>query len=55
MAEQHGYKLAPTREPASVPLGAVLDHGGFKRGARKQLQHLAENAVAEFYPPSLKL
>jgi len=55
MAEQHGYKLAPTREPASVPLGAVLDHGAFKLGARKQLQHLAENAVAEFYPPSLKL
>jgi len=44
MAEQHGYKLAPTREPASVPFRAVLDNGSFKFNARKQLQHLAENA-----------
>src|SRR5580658_3843399 len=44
MAEQHGYKLAPTREPTSVPFRAVLDDGSFKLGARKQLQHLAENA-----------
>src|ERR1700719_119662 len=44
MAEQHGYKLSPTRKPASVPFRAVLDDGSFKLGARKQLQHLAENA-----------
>jgi hypothetical protein len=44
MAEQHGYKLAPTREPTSVPFRAVLDDGPFKLSARKQLQHLAENA-----------
>jgi hypothetical protein len=44
MAEQHGYKLAPTREPASVSFGTVLGHGPFKLGVRQQLQHLAENA-----------
>jgi hypothetical protein len=44
MAEQHGYKLAPTREPASMALGPVLDDSSFKFSARKQLQHLAENA-----------
>src|SRR6202021_3962715 len=44
MAEQHGYELAPARKSASVPFGTVLDDGPFKLSARKQLQHLAENA-----------
>src|ERR1700752_188999 len=44
MAEQHGHELAPTRKPTSVPFGAVLSDGLLKLGARKQLQHLAENA-----------
>jgi hypothetical protein len=44
MAEQHGYKLAPTRETASMPFSAVFYNGLFKHGAGKQLQHLAENA-----------
>jgi hypothetical protein len=44
MAEQHGYELAPTAEPAGVALGPVLNDGSLKFTARKQLQHLAENA-----------
>jgi hypothetical protein len=44
MAEQHGYKLAPTAEPAGMALSPVLNDGSFKLTTRKQLQHLAENA-----------
>lgn len=44
MAKQHGHKLAPTRKAAGVSFGAVLGDSPFKLGARKQLQHLAENA-----------
>jgi hypothetical protein len=44
MAEQHGHELSPATEPACVALGPLLDHGPLKLGARKQLQHLAENA-----------
>src|SRR5258708_4941631 len=45
LAEQHGHKLAPTREPPSVPLGFVLLDRLLEIPARKQLQHLRENAA----------
>ena len=44
LAEEHGHELAPAGEVAGVALGFVLAHCGLKLGARKQLQHLTENA-----------
>jgi hypothetical protein len=44
VTEQHGHELPPTAKSAGMALGAVLDHGAFKLGTGKQLQHLAENA-----------
>ena len=35
MTEQHGYKLAPTTEPAGVALGAVLDDGPLQTRVRE--------------------
>ncbi len=49
MAEQHGHKLAPAGEAASVALGPVLPDGPLKLGAGKQLQHLAENAGYSYH------
>jgi hypothetical protein len=49
MTEQHGYELAPTTEPAGVALSPVLNDDPLKLGARKQLQHLAENARYSYY------
>src|SRR5262249_61412528 len=49
MAKQHGHELAPATEAAGVALGQLLDHGPIKLGARKQLQHLAENAGYSYH------
>ena len=49
MAEQHGYELSPTTEPAGMALRPVLDDGPLKLGAGKQLQHLAENAGYSYH------
>jgi hypothetical protein len=50
MALSHGagaevrHELAPAGEAAGVAFGLVLAHRGLELGARKQLQHLTENA-----------
>jgi len=44
VAEQHGHELAPAGEAASIALSAMLHDGALELGARKQLQHPAENA-----------
>lgn len=49
MAEQHSHELSPATEPAGVALAPLLDHGPLKLGARKQLQHLAENAGYSYH------
>src|SRR5258708_39806067 len=45
LAKQHGHKLAPTGETPRVPLGLVLLDRLLELPARKQLQHLRENAA----------
>src|SRR5712692_3748423 len=45
LAKQHGHELAPTRETPRVPLGLVLLDSLLEIPARKQLQHLRENAA----------
>src|SRR5437660_9597130 len=45
LAKQQGHELAPTRETPRVPLGLVLLDPLLEIPARKQLQHLRENAA----------
>jgi hypothetical protein len=45
LAKQHGHELAPTGETPRVPFGLVLLDRLLKTPARKQLQHLRENAA----------
>src|SRR5207244_11649432 len=45
LAKQHGHELAPTGETPRVPLGLVLLDRLLELPARKQLQHLRENAA----------
>src|SRR5437660_12707985 len=45
LAKQQGHELAPTRELPRVPLGLVLLARLLEIPARKQLQHLRENAA----------
>src|SRR5437867_4116507 len=45
LAKQQGHELAPTRETPRVPLGLVLLDRLLEIPARKQLQHLRENAA----------
>src|ERR1017187_7983535 len=49
VTEQHGHKLSPTTEPASVALGPVLGDRLLELLAGKQLQHLAENAGYSYH------
>jgi hypothetical protein len=37
LAKQHGHELAPTGEPASVPLGLVFLHRVFEFPTREKL------------------
>src|SRR5664280_272879 len=45
LAKQHRHELTPTGETSRVPLGLVLLHRLFEFPARKQFQHLRENAA----------
>src|SRR6516225_3746853 len=45
LAKQHGHKLAPTGETPRVPLCLVLLDCFLEISARKQFQHLRENAA----------
>ena len=45
LAKQHGRELAPARETPCVSLGLVLLDRLLEIPARKQLQHLRENAA----------
>src|SRR5438105_10817983 len=45
LAKQHGHELAPTRETPGVAFGLVLLDRLLEIPARKQLQHLRENAA----------
>jgi len=45
LAKQHGHELAPTGEAPRVPFGLVLFHCLLEIAARKQFQHLRENAA----------
>jgi len=45
LAKQHGDELAPTGETPRVPFGLVLLDRILEPSARKQLQHLRENAA----------
>jgi len=45
LAKQHGHELAPTGETPRVPFGLVLVDRLLEPSARKQLQHLRENAA----------
>src|SRR4029077_18273249 len=49
VTEQHGHELSPATEAAGVALGPVLDDGLLELEARKQLQHLAENAGYSYH------
>jgi hypothetical protein len=45
LAKQPGHELAPTGKTSRVALGYVLLNSSFEIPARKQLQHLRENAA----------
>jgi hypothetical protein len=49
MTEHHGHELSPATEAAGMALGPVLDDGLLELKARKQLQHLAENAGYSYH------
>jgi hypothetical protein len=48
LAKQHRHELSPTAETPRVSFGFVLLHRLLESSARKQLQHLRENA-ADFH------
>src|SRR5260370_23046474 len=52
LAKQHGHELAPTGETPRVPFGLVLLDRLLEPPARKQLQHLRENAAYFHYAES---
>src|SRR6266581_4737660 len=45
LAKQHGHELAPTGETPRMPLCLVVLDCFLEISARKQLQHLRENAA----------